>query len=684
MSTISLLGFSLFTLRPTWPLLIAALTAIGFRLGAWQVRAAFERPDASLINAALGLTYDLALVVSLLLAARAVALMANGEQQRRWLSLPFVAAIWGALFIRSCDLAHCYLVQCHWTSEAFLYLQPSSAGALVHPAFVAPIALVGLAIAGVPTLLKKDQAPLLARKKTGVRVAALPALAALSLAVVPVFDGVRGPEDVFNQRLIPELNFALQARDWLHAAERKAQVQPLSAATRKRFVDAGLLWREKPTLPGYPFVRRGLGEPAFPYPKRPHLQSQPASDAATKKIDTRPNVVLGMVESLDAIFIHELSGHFKGVMPNLSRLAREHTTVRGFYNTATPTISGLIATLCSIHPPTHPKVIADGGEGDVLTAYTCLSDLLHHAGYRTVFVIGSRADMTRTRDFLELHGFDEIHDRENFVRMDPKLELGKWGAYDRDLLPYVRAQIERLEALRRKDGKPFMLLFMTIDTHEPSMAPPECELPAENIEDAPEDPAARKLLAAYHCTDKELGPMFTFLAEPKRAKETLWLLTGDHAAFRTTTSRPLFAGRRQGWSFAQLPLIMHDPRHALPKQVPTLAGTLDIAPTILHMLGQPIGLHSLTGLSMFGRRRNHPFLLGRMGGHVTYSRTPQASHEAARGTLERICADGTKLLSKGPQPLGACDVLRWMKWQDELWHASRLFPKTVYWGQTSD
>ncbi|MDP7169080.1 MAG: hypothetical protein QF701_15220, partial [Nitrospinota bacterium] len=74
-------------------------------------------------------------------------------------------------------------------------------------------------------------------------------------------------------------------------------------------------------------------------------------------------------------------------------------------------------------------------------------------------------------------------------------------------------------------------------------------------------------------------------------------------------------------NFDKIPLLLHDPIHRLPARIPTLAGSTDVTPTLLHMLGMTGGLHSLTGLSIFGRRRQLPVLIGRVGLRYAYVRT---------------------------------------------------------------
>ena len=130
-----------------------------------------------------------------------------------------------------------------------------------------------------------------------------------------------------------------------------------------------------------------------------------------------------------------------------------------------------------------------------------------------------------------------------------------------------------------------------------------------------------------------------------------------------------------------MPLLIHDPNHALPKQVSTLSGSLDLAPTLLHLIGVEVGMHSMTGKSIFGSRAEVSWLLGRVGQRLVYARNAESEHEATHDTLKVICDKGSKLVPKGRNWLSSCDVIDWLNWQDALWSNRRLFPTGVCRGQ---
>ena len=131
-----------------------------------------------------------------------------------------------------------------------------------------------------------------------------------------------------------------------------------------------------------------------------------------------------------------------------------------------------------------------------------------------------------------------------------------------------------------------------------------------------------------------------------------------------------------GWRAEQAALrdlLLHDPGHDLPKRVAVLSGSLDVAPTLLHLLdlaGQP---STMLGASVFGRRPGLPFLAGRVGGRVAFAKVADSKHEMPMAEVARLCAEKLPLLPV-PTPVDACELDLWFRWQDALWSLRRLAP----------
>jgi phosphoglycerol transferase MdoB-like AlkP superfamily enzyme len=310
--------------------------------------------------------------------------------------------------------------------------------------------------------------------------------------------------------------------------------------------------------------------------------------------------------------------------------------------------------------------------------YLCMAEVLRAAGYRTAFIQGADLVGANTDKFLVAHGFDEVLADSALARRFPAGARTEMGYHDADVITLAQEYIERMEALKAKDGRPFFVVVATLDTHEPGLGGADCQLPRRAdgqfaVADVPADPSGQQTLAAYHCSDKALGSFGDFLLAPGRGEHLLWAVTADHAAFRTLANDSVFKGIVTGWSFDRLPLLIHDPIHQLPAQVNVLSGSLDVAPTLLHLLGHDTGPTDMIGRSVFGSRPQHPFLAGRIGVRKAFIKTAQDQYELPFAEVRTLCARHQPLLPT-PTPVTACDLALWFDWHDSLWALRRLAP----------
>jgi arylsulfatase A-like enzyme len=682
-------------LSPTVPAAALACMPLLWRGLGWWLRDAFGQSEFAWRDAAKGIAWDLALVACAVALARfagtlrVVADPARTARDARLgrrvpLSDKLASALGSLLLVavasaavysvvaRGMDTAYCYLTQSHWASDGFLYLDPGWAARLLDPPALVVLAVAALMAAAAVHGLRSE-ARMAGERSQGNPVparATAMALVALTGAAAgwAVRDGVEYPADLYELRLVPEVNLVRQWRLWtLNPRELATEPPPLSDHHKLQFTIAGLI----PDLaadPMHPLAQERLDEAPVPFPVRKGMDPK-----------SKPNVVLTVVESLNALWVHELSGHYRGLMPETGALTRQMTVAGNYWGTSSPTIAGLITALCSLHPPSHPRDLQVGELADGNTAYTCLPDLLRQHGYRTVFVQSTSLDVMGLEHFLRTHGVDEVHGRQHFEARFAGQPSGPWGMYDSAVSAYTQEQIERLEAQRQRDGRPYFLVNLTLETHEPGMAPAGTELP-KDVTEVPDHGGARKLLAAYGSTDKALGSLGRFLLAPARKDRTMWLVTGDHAQFSTVNSRPLFPTPRDAWPFAPLVFLLWDPLHDLPPRVDTLTGTQDLAPTVLHLLGLHDVKHNFMGHSLFGTRKDFPVLVGRIGQRFAFLATPAAQNTLPIGEVRRRCKQKERVLKTGLEIVDACGLAAWLDWQDGLWDSRLLFPRLWFQG----
>lgn len=659
------------TSRAGWLFAAALLVLLPllWRGAGWWLRDAFADPRLSVRDALKGCGWDAALALGLGSLCALAGQLANRKVATA-VRLLLLAVAASMMFLRCIDTSQCYLGHTHFTADSFMFWDTDWISGRRDPM------VTGLASGFFVS------APLfgwamwrMSRQRVGNWWQALLAMVLLLPAAWAVRDGVKYPAHPYSLRLVAETNFFLQLNEWLHPpkVDTKALVQ-LPVDREARFVKLGLL-EPKPLADGYPLSKPGLGEPKLALARK-------AGVAA----DFRPNVVLTMVESQSRTFVAELSGHYKGLMPNLSALVQSETAVDGYYNTTAPTIAGLILTLCSLHAPSHPRDLQHGQRMDRNTPFVCLPDILRQTGYRTVFVQTTALESMGIEAFLRTHGVDEVFGRPQFRQKYPGRPEGPFGHHDDALIDYASEILQRLEAQRAKDGRPFLLVVLTIDTHEPGMAAESCQVPP-NVTDLPAGEAQRKILAAFHCTDEQLGRWTKLLNAPERQDKTLWMLTGDHSILNTVNTRPLFLDDGDGLACSAGVWLTHDPLHELPKRPKVASGSQDLSPTLLHLLGLSERETTMGGHSIFGRRPGLPLVLGRVGGRTAYAQWQGADKllraELSGDELRRRCEANEPLFGAGsqdPQGFGACDFAAWLAWQDGLWDAKRLFPPARYHG----
>jgi phosphoglycerol transferase MdoB-like AlkP superfamily enzyme len=186
-------------------------------------------------------------------------------------------------------------------------------------------------------------------------------------------------------------------------------------------------------------------------------------------------------------------------------------------------------------------------------------------GYRTSFLYGGYGYFDDMNSFYEGNGF-EVLDRTDIdqVRFE-----NIWGVSDEDL--FDRA-IEHFNA-QHASGQPFFSIVMTTSNHKPFTFRAGLEdqgIPAEGGGRA----------AGVKYADYALG---YFLREAQKQPwfgNTLFVVVADHGA-------RVYGKAEIPLQSYVIPLMFYAPKHLAPRTVDTLMSQIDIAPTVLGLLGLP-------------------------------------------------------------------------------------------------
>ncbi|WP_429174698.1 LTA synthase family protein [Aeromonas salmonicida] len=285
------------------------------------------------------------------------------------------------------------------------------------------------------------------------------------------------------------------------------------------------------------------------------LPSQTFNEASY--IGQPKNLVILLQESLGAQFVGSLGG--LPLTPNLDALSQQGWAFEQLYATGTRSVRGIEAVLTGF-TPTPAQAVVKLGKSQ--TNFFTIADLLKQRGYDTSFIYGGESHFDNMRSFFLGNGFTTIVEQKDFK--NPVFE-GSWGASDEDLM--TKAD-ETFKALH-KEGKPFFSLVFSSSNHDPF------EFPDDRIALYEQPKQTRNNAAKY--ADYAIGEFFKKAKQSDYWKDTLFLVIADHDS------------RVGGDSLVPIPRF-HIPGVIVgdgitPKQDPRIVSQIDMAPTLLSLMG---------------------------------------------------------------------------------------------------
>ncbi|WMJ70805.1 phosphoglycerol transferase I [Stenotrophomonas sp. 24(2023)] len=299
----------------------------------------------------------------------------------------------------------------------------------------------------------------------------------------------------------------------------------------------------------------------------------PEYQVPTQALQRPRNIVWIYGESLERTYLDERT--FPGLMPNLNRLAGKALDVRGLASAEGSgwTIAGLVSSMCGV-----PLTTSQGDEnsmdrmGSFLPKAVCLGDYLKQQGYTNHYLGGANGRFAGKGQFLASHGFDEVHDLDWFKQQKKigRTHYSTWGVHDDVLLDTAYQRFEQLS----RQGAPFMLTTLTMDTHHPAgHLPVSCR--GTRYDSAYGNIG---LLNALKCTDRLISQLVDRIQASPYGKDTLIVIASDHLAMPNDLSHILARQQREN-----LLLFLGD--GVAPRQLQaTDASTLDSGATLLGLL----------------------------------------------------------------------------------------------------
>lgn len=272
--------------------------------------------------------------------------------------------------------------------------------------------------------------------------------------------------------------------------------------------------------------------------------------------ERRLNVVLISVESFSAEFSGTY-GRAESLTPELDRLSPRSLVFTRLYASGTRTVRGLEALSLSV-PPTPGESIVKRPHNEGLFS---LASIFNAHGYRSEFLYGGYGAFDNMNYFFGHNGY-AVHDRREIPGSAIHHE-NVWGVADEDLYTMALARFDEAHAA----GRPFFAHLMTTSNHRPYTFP------------AGRGPwKQHERISAVRYTDWALGDFIRRARTHPWFADTVFVVTADHCA--------MSAGKAALPAFRyHIPLWIYSPAHIAPGRFDGLAGQIDIAPTLLGLLG---------------------------------------------------------------------------------------------------
>ena len=270
------------------------------------------------------------------------------------------------------------------------------------------------------------------------------------------------------------------------------------------------------------------------------------------------NIVLITVESLSAKYLGSF-GDQRGLTPNLDRLRAESLFFTNVYATGTRTDRGLEAITLSVPPTPGRSIVKRLGRE---SGYASLGRQLGTKGYDSVFLYGGRGYFDNMNAFFSGNGYRVVD--QSSVPEENITFKNAWGMCDEDLYTQALGQAD----IDHAAGTPFFLHLMTTSNHRPFT------YPEGRIDIA----SGYGREGAVKYTDFALGRFLDQARTKPWFERTIFVIVADHNA-NSAGKDDLPVAKYH------IPLLVYAPSLIPARDVDILASQIDLAPTLLGLLG---------------------------------------------------------------------------------------------------
>lgn len=363
-------------------------------------------------------------------------------------------------------------------------------------------------------------------------------------------------------------------------------------------------------------------------PLQEQAESEPMFGAAKGK-----NILMIQAEAFQSFVIGQSVGG-KEITPNLNALIGKSLYFPNFYHQTGQgrTSDADFLTSCSLHPMPTGSVFIRFADHD----YNCLPELLNAQGYDTTVhhaydgSFWNRNNMYHNMDYGKFYSIKDFDDDE---------PLG-WSIGDKSFLQ------QTVDQIKERGASPFYAFAITISGHHPFNLPDyKTEFQVGDFDGT----TFGDYLQAAHYVDAAIGELVDRLKEEGLWDDTVLMLYGDHdnslydkKPYEQLLGKSL-SDEEMDAIIRKVPFFIHFPSDEYAGVKDKAVGQLDTAPTILQMLGIPMGDNKMMGVSMLSAAEK-PVVFrtgGFTDGKMYYMPSNGGTNDGASGGSCYSLADGS-------------------------------------------
>ncbi len=273
----------------------------------------------------------------------------------------------------------------------------------------------------------------------------------------------------------------------------------------------------------------------------------------------RLNVVVVVSESFGAEFSRAWGGD-RDWTPYFDAYSKQGLMFANMYASGTRTVRGLEAITASIPPIPSTSILHRPGNAGIANWGSVMRDL----GYETSFFYGGYGQFDDMNAFFAGNGF-EVADRR---AIDGPVRFENiWGVADEDLYDLAMRRFDTLAT----SGKPFFAIIMNTSNHKPYTFRP-------GVPGVKPEGGGREAGVRY--ADYAQAYLLREAAKHRWFDDTLFVIVADHGA-------RVYGREDIPLKTYRIPMLFYAPKHLAPGRVDTLTTQIDVAPTVLGLLGLP-------------------------------------------------------------------------------------------------